>query len=105
MTIIQTLEDLFTGNVSHAWSRVSDWMLNSLGLPPWLVDLISKALGAEFKILQGLVEVAKTDLSTASSKDDYVAAAKDVLAKLIEQNISTFSLQYIFAMINAAVDG
>lgn len=103
MSAIELVKDIVTMNFTHAWARIKDYLINTLGVPPFVVAFVDKALTDEAKILASLVATAKADLSAASTTADYVAASKDIYAQLVAQNISTFNLQYVFAMINMAV--
>ena len=72
-------------------------------LPPSIQAFVVTMLSAEGQILQGLVEVAAQDvlaggLTTAS----FTTAGKDVIAKLVSQNI-TLGTQTVFTALNAAV--
>lgn len=101
MSLGNFLGDVFSGNFSNAYARLKDWWKTTL---PSLKDFMNKAATDEGKILEGLISTAAQDvlaggLTTAS----FVAAGKDVLAKLIAQNISTFNMQYVMALLNIEV--
>ena len=73
-------------------------------LPGWLHSFIVKIASSEGDILQALVAVAVEDVKTGGlTTAAFVTAGKDVYAKLVAQNISTFNLQYVIAAINLAV--
>lgn len=100
MSVANLLKDIFTGNFTNAEARIKDWWA---GVSPSVQAFITKVETDEGKILTGLAETAAEDviaggLTTAS----FVAAAKDVEAKLISQNI-TMGQQDIYAAINIAV--
>ena len=94
--------DIIRGDFSQAVNDFNSWWGN---LPPWAKNFINKLKGSEGAILQGLVAVAAADVQTGGlTTASFVNAGKDVYAKLVAQNISTFSLQYVIAAINQAVD-
>lgn len=100
MSVANLLKDVFTGNFTNAEARIKDWWSD---VSPSIQAFITTIESDEGKILQGLVEKAAQDvlaggLTTAS----FVAAAKDVSAKLLAQNISMAQTD-IFAALNAAV--
>lgn len=102
MSIENFFKDVVTGNFSNAWRRFLDFLGNYL--PPWLVSFIDKAGTAEGKILAGLVEIAVPDLiKNGLTTDGFVQTAKDIFSQLASQNISTFTLQDVFAMLNTKV--
>lgn len=101
MTAEQLLSDVLHGNFSNAYARLADWYS---GWPVWLKVFASKLATDEGIILQGLVNVAATDVKTNGlNTDSFINAGKDVLAKLEAQNISTFTLQEVISAINMAV--
>jgi hypothetical protein len=68
---------------------------------PDLKSFIDKAATAEGKILNSLVTVGVTDLAkNGFTTAGFVATGKDILAQLVAQNISTFSLQEVMVMLN-----
>ena len=100
MSLSNLRKDVFTGNFTNAEARLKDWWN---GVSPAIQSFIQKVETDEGKILQGLVRVAAQEviaggLTTAS----FVAAAKDVGNKLLEQNI-TMAQTDVFAALNAAV--
>lgn len=94
------LSDLFSGN----FSGVYDDIVKSLQkLPPAVQKFITELESDEGLILQNLIDVAVKDVETAGfTTASFVAAGKDVLAQLIAQNISTFSIQKVIGLINIA---
>ena len=92
--------DLFSGN----WPAVEHDVAASVAkLPVWAQTLITTLESEEGQILGGLVATAANDvvsggLTTAS----FTAAAKDVEAKLVAQEI-TLGRQTIYAALNGAV--
>lgn len=104
MSIQNFFKDIIEGNLPNAWARLLDFLHGYL--PSWLVSFIDKAGTAEGKILTGLVSIAINDVKTGGfTTDSFIAAAKDVYAQLAAQNITTFTLQDIFAMLNTAASG
>lgn len=96
------LGDLFTGNFTGVEKRISDWWAS---LSPALQTFVHTIETDEGKIIQGLVVTAATDLlSGGLTTDNIVAAAKDVGAKLLQQNI-VVAYTTIFAALNAEVSG
>ena len=101
MSANEFFADLFAGNVGHAVKRLEDWFS---GWPAPLKLFATKLLSKEGKILEGLVAVAVADIISGSlTTDAFVSAAKDVFGKLVEQNVTTFTLQDVFAQLNIAV--
>lgn len=71
---------------------------------PELQDFVTKAATEDGKILESLITVAANDvLSGGLTTASFVTAGKDVLAKLLAQNIATFNIQYIMALLNVKV--
>lgn len=100
MSFKNFLGDVFSGNFSNALKRLEDWYV---GAPQWLKDFIHKSESQEAAILQGLIHMALPDLQkNGFTTAGFVATAKDILAQLVAQNISTFTIQDIFANLNAA---
>ena len=94
------LSDLFSGNFSGVYEDVVKSLQK---LPPSVQNFISALESDEGQILQNLVSVAVKDVETAGfTTASFVAAGKDVLAQLVSQNISTFSIQNILGLINIA---
>ena len=103
MTVGQFFGDVLSGNITHAWSRFLDF-LASMGLPTWLVSLIGKVGQQEGKILAALIETAVPDLlKNGLTTAGFVQTANDIFSQLAAQNISTFTLQDVFSLLNAAV--
>lgn len=101
MSISNFFEDVFTGNFSNAFKRVEDWWNSMM---PELKDFVAKAATDEGKILESLISVAAQDVIAGGfTTVSFVEAGKDVLAKLIAQNIATFNIQYIMALLNIKV--
>lgn len=102
MSVGETLNDLVHGNFTSAWARVEDWW-NSDAFPE-IKTLATKLATDEGKILEGLIAVAAQDVIAGGfTTASFVTAGKDVLAKLIAQNIATFNIQYIMAVLNIKV--
>ena len=92
--------DLIRGNFSQAVTDFNTWWDN---VPAWAKNFLTKITGDEGAILESLVSTAVTDVQSGGvTTASFVAAGKDVLAKLEAQNISTFNMQYVMAAINAA---
>jgi hypothetical protein len=87
------------------FQRISDFVTSLFhSLPTWMQTAIHNAFSAEFKILSSLVDVAVKDIETGGlTSASAVSAAKDIYAQLVAQNISTFNLQYVFSILNAAL--
>lgn len=101
MTAEQLLSDVIHGNFSNAYARLVDWYN---GWPVWLKVFASKLATDEGTILKGLVAIAAADVqANGMTTDSFVTAGKDVLAKLVEQNINIFTLQEVISAINMAV--
>lgn len=101
MSLGKFFADFFAGDFSHAWSRIQDWWNSMM---PELKDFVTKAATDEGKILESLIVVAAQDVITGGlTTASFVAAGKDVLAKLIAQNVTTFNMQYIMALLNVKV--
>jgi hypothetical protein len=91
----------FLSSVEAEIAKVKAWFTS---LPTWLQSFVSKMATDEGAILDGLVTVAVKDIEAGGlSTASFVAAAKDVFAKLVAQNISTFTLQDVFTALNSAV--
>lgn len=101
MSLSNFFGDVFTGNFSNALKRVEDWWNSMM---PELKDFVAKAATDEGKILESLISVAAQDVIAGGfTTVSFVEAGKDVLAKLIAQNIATFNIQYILALLNIKV--
>lgn len=101
MSLGALLGDVMDGNFSHAFQRVKDWWASAM---PELTAFVEMAATDEGKILEGLISTAAQDVLTGGlTTASFVAAGKDVLAKLVAQNISTFNLQAVMAMLNIKV--
>lgn len=101
MSVTNFFGDILTGNFSNAWARLENWWSNAM---PELQDFLTKAATSEGQILEGLITVAAQDVIAGGfTTASFVAAGKDVLAKLIAQNIATFNIQYIMALLNIKV--
>lgn len=100
MTLSNLIGDIFSGNFTSAEARIKDWWTSlSPGIQKFVTDIETN----EGKILQGLVVVgAKDVLAGGFSTASFVAAAKDIGAKLASQNI-TMANTVIFAALNAEV--
>lgn len=73
-------------------------------LPSWTQKFIATEAKPEATILEGLVPVAVQDIIAGGFKTaSFVAAGKDVLAKLIAQNVSSYTMQSVMANLNMAV--
>lgn len=100
MSLENFLGDVFTGNFTNAGKRLEDWWA---GFSPLVKAFATKLATDEGKILEGLVVVAAQDvISGGLTTASFVAAAKDVGAKLAAQNI-TMAQTDIFAALNTAV--
>lgn len=100
MSLSNLIKDVFSGNFTNAEARIKDWWN---GLQPGIQAFITTLETDEGKILQGLVTVAAQDvISGGLTTASFVAAAKDVGAKLASQNI-TLAQTTIFAALNAEV--
>lgn len=100
MLVEQVLEDIVTGQESAALAKVESWWSNLL---PEIEAEMKILASAEGQILQGLLPVAAQDvinggLTTAS----FVAAGKDVISKLVAQNVN-LGTQTVFSALNAVV--
>lgn len=85
----------------NVFERFYDWAIN---LNPAVKTFLGLLETDQGKILQDLVETAKNDVVTGGfTTVSFVAAGKDVLAKLVAQEINEFSLQHIIALINISV--
>ena len=83
-------------------AKIEGW-LASLGLPSYVSSFVDTMLTAEGQILDQLVVIAAQDVITGGlTTASFTAAAKDVSAKLVAQNI-TLGQQTVFAALNAAV--
>lgn len=101
MSLPNFFGDLFSGNFTNAWARIEDWWNSMM---PELKDFVTKAATTEGQILESLISVAAQDVIAGGfTTASFVSAGKDVLAKLIAQNISTFNIQYIMALLNIKV--
>lgn len=101
MSVSSFFGDLLSGNFSNAIKRLEDWWATAM---PELQDFVTKAATTEGQILEGLIAVAAQDVIAGGfTTASFVAAGKDVLAKLIAQNIATFNIQYIMALLNIKV--
>lgn len=101
MSAGELFHDFFSGNFSNAFKRLEDWWN---GLPAWLKTPVSMAATAEFKILESLLDVAAQDvLAGGLTTESFVNAGKDIVAKLVQQNITTFNIQYVMGMLNLKV--
>lgn len=90
--------DLVHGNFSNAWKRLEDFWS---GLPAPVRSFVGSLGTDEGKILQSLVDVAVKDVQVNGfTTASFVTAGKDVLAQLIAQNISTFTMQHVMAAVN-----
>ncbi len=99
MTVAQFFEDLVEGNESHAYSRLKDWWDNTA--EPDLKSFVDKASSAEGKILSNLITIGLADLAkNGFTTAGFVKTGEDVLVQLVAQNVSTFSLQEVMAMLN-----
>lgn len=95
----------FVTNVEDIFNQVKDKALSIFNsLPGWLQNLIHVAASDEGKILSGLVDVAVKDIEAGGlTSASAIAAAKDVYAQLLEQNVTKFNLQYVFSALNGAL--
>lgn len=83
------------------FERFYAWVIN---LSPAVKTFLELLETDEGKIAQDLINTAKNDVVAAGfTTASFVAAGKDVLAKLVAQEITEFSLQHIIAMLNIAV--
>jgi len=100
------LGDLLSGNLSKAWE---DIVKGFARLPDWLQSFISKMGTDEVAILSGLCNDAIADLMadianpSALTTAQITAQAKAIFAKLVAQNVSTFTLQDVFSALNSAL--
>lgn len=87
------------------FERLKETILDFVSsLPTWVQGFLHMLLTDEGKILQSLVETGKDDLIAGGlTTANFVKTAKDILAQLVAQNISTFNLQYIFGLLNMSV--
>lgn len=100
MSIGQVLEDIVTGQESEALAKIKSWWD---GLIPEIQAEITVLTSAEGQILQGLLPVAAQDVITGGlTTASFVAAGKDVISKLVAQNI-TLGTQTVFSALNAVV--
>lgn len=100
MSLINLLKDVFTDNFTNAEARIKDWWA---GVSPGIQAFITKVETDEGKILQGLAVTAASDVIAGGfSTASFVAAAKDIGAKLLAQNI-TMAHTEIFTALNAEV--
>lgn len=73
-------------------------------LPSWTQKFIATEAKPEAAILEGLVPVAVTDIIAGGFKTaSFITAGKGVLAKLIAQNVTTYTMQSVMANLNMAV--
>lgn len=102
MSFSNFFSDLISGNFTNAESRFLDWWNGTAS--PELKSFLGKVESSEGQILEGLVSTAAQDVvSGGFTTASFVAAGKDVLAKLLAENISTFNLQYVIAALNIKV--
>lgn len=102
MSVDEFINDLEEFNFSSAGSRFWDFLRSNAW--PGLKSLLKKASGSEQSILKNLIPIAVKDVVAGGfSTDSFVTAGKDVLQQLIAQNITTFNMQYVMALINAEV--
>lgn len=96
---------LVHGEPLTAGHDVYVWLRNRfLSLPTWAQNFFAKEGDDELTILKGLIPVAMKDIvSGGFSTDAFVQAGKDVLAQLVAQNVTTFTMQEVMAHINMAV--
>ena len=100
MSFENLVGDLIHGNFSNAWTRLQDFW-NTLPAP--VRSFVGNLGTDEGKILQGLVNTALPDLEkNGFTTAGFVATGKDILAQLVAQNITTFTLQHVIATINIA---
>jgi hypothetical protein len=100
MSLSNLISDIFSGNFKSAESRIQDWWTS---LSPGIQKFVQTIETNEGKILQGLVVTAAQDvISGGLTTASFVAAAKDVAAKLEAQNIA-MAQTTIFAALNAEV--
>lgn len=98
MSVENLLGDIIHGNFTNAWARLQDFWS---GLPSQVRTFVGSLATDEGKILQSLVDVAVKDIETAGfTTVSFVAAGKDVFAKLVSQNINTFNIQHVIAELN-----
>lgn len=101
MSVPTFFGDVFTGNFSNALKRLEDWWDSEL---PEVKEFVTKLATTEGQILEDLITVAATDVVAGGfTTASFVTAGKDVLAKLVAQNISTFNIQYILGLLNIKV--
>lgn len=73
-------------------------------LPAWTQKFIAEEAKPEATILESLVPVAVQDIIAGGFKTaSFVAAGKDVLSKLIAQNVTSYTMQSVMANLNMAV--
>ncbi len=78
-------------------------------LPAWIQAFVTKIGSQEGTILQGLVNAAVADLMqdiqnpSQLSSAQIGAQAAAIFAQLVSQNISTFTLQDVYATLNTAL--
>lgn len=100
MSVENFVGDIIHGNFSNAWKRLEDFWGT---LPAPVRSFVSDLGTDEGKILQGLVVTALPDLEkNGFTTAGFVKTAEDILAQLIAQNISTFTLQHVIAAVNIA---
>lgn len=98
--------DVFDGNFTHAFKRLSDFFET---WPQWLQDFVKELAKREGVILSNLADIA-ADVLLADAKNlanlksaDIIAQAKSIWEQLKSQNIDTFTLQDVFVMLNGAL--
>lgn len=98
------INKLSHGEFLGALHDAATWLKNRFAsLPSWVQAFLDKTGTQEYTILQsavtaGVKDVVAGGLTTAS----FVTAGKDILAQLIAQNISTFTMQDVMANLNMA---
>lgn len=92
-------------DILGALHDAATWLKNRFSsLPSWTQVFLSKGGDQELTILKSAIPVAVKDVTEGGfTTAAFVKAGKDVLAQLIAQNISTFTLQDVMANLNMAV--
>lgn len=97
MSVKNLIGDLLEGNFSHALKRVEDFFQN---LPDDVTAFLQRLSTDGGKLLTQLAEEAVSDIVTAGfTTESFVKAAKDIVAKGLEQG-KTILIQDAFVKLN-----
>lgn len=94
---------IFTNPVKAIKATITDVTNWFNSLPKWLQNLVNILKSEEGAILSALAAEAATKLSSVSSTEEFVSAAKGIYKTLIDKNVETFTIQHVFSVLNAAV--